>query len=225
MSGRASRLSDNAIDHLPLRTSPPKQDRSRKTLKAILEATRYLVERKDFSAISISEIVERSGTSNGSFYARFPDKASLLLALQLAAHREVIEELDARLNPEKWTHHDLRQTVEAMIPVLMHIPDKHLDVFKATLVQSLRHPVLAANVDQITQRKVALVARLVLSKRDEIIADDAERLAFLAARTVELLLQQRRVRMFRRKPRERKYEKQFQSELVEIYLRILGCQV
>jgi hypothetical protein len=109
-----------------------------------------------------------------------------------------------------------------MIPVLMQVPDKHLEVFKAAMVQSLQNPELAENVDEITQRKIALSARLVLSKTAEIIAADAERLAFLGARTVELLLQQQRVRMFRRKPRERKYERQFQSELAEIYLRILG---
>src|ERR1700761_8080804 len=147
MPGRALRLAANGMDYLPSGASAPKQDRSRKTLEAILKATRYLIERKDFSAISISDIVERSGTSNGSFYARFPDKVSLLLALQLDSHRAVIEELEARLSPERWTHCDLRQTVEEMIPVLMHIPDRHLEVFKASLIHSLRNPVLAENVD------------------------------------------------------------------------------
>jgi AcrR family transcriptional regulator len=222
MSDRALRLASSGADHLLLGPSAPKQDRSRKTLEAILKATRYLIERKDFGAISISEIVERSGSSNGSFYARFPDKVSLLVALQLDSHREVAEELELRLSPEKWKKYDLRRTIEDMIPVLMRVPDRHLEVFKAAMVQSLHNPVLAENVDQITQRKIALAARLVLSKKDEIIAEDAERLAHLGARTVELLLQQRRVRMFKRKPRERKYEKQFHSELAEIYLRILG---
>jgi AcrR family transcriptional regulator len=225
MPDRALRLATNGAERLPLGSSAPKQDRSRKTLEAILKATRTLIERKDFNAISISEIVERSGTSNGSFYARFPDKVSLLVALQLDSHREVAEELDIRLNPEKWTRYDLRRTINEMIPVLMQVPDKHLEVFKAAMVQSLQNPVLAENVDQITQRKIALAARLVLSKKDEIVSEDAERLAFLGARTVELLLQQRRVRMFRRKPRERKYETQFQAELAEIYLRILGQPV
>ena len=222
MPGRALRLAANGMDHLPSGASAPKQDRSRKTLEAILKATRYLIERKDFSAISISDIVERSGTSNGSFYARFPDKVSLLVALQLASHRQIVEELELALAPEKWADHDLRRTIEGMIPVLMQVPDKHLEVFKAAMVQSLQNPELAGNVDEITRRKIALSAGLVLSKKAELAADDAERLAFLGARTVELLLQQRRVRMFRRKPRERIYEEQFHSELAEIYLRILG---
>jgi AcrR family transcriptional regulator len=222
MSDRALRLAAHGVDHMPLGASAPKQDRSRKTLEAILKATRYLIERKEFSAISISEIVERSGTSNGSFYARFPDKASLLVALQLDSHREVVEELDAKLDPEKWVRHKLKHVIQGMIPVLMHVPDRHLEVFRAALFQSLHKPMLAENVDEITERKIALAARLVLSKRDEIVAIGAERLAFLGARTVELLLQQHRVRMYRRKPPERKYEKQFHAELAEIYLRILG---
>src|ERR1700761_4290745 len=191
MPGRALRLAANGMDYLPSGASAPKQDRSRKTLEAILKATRYLIERKDFSAISISDIVERSGTSNGSVYARFPDKVSLLVALQLASHRQIVEELELALAPEKWADHDLRRTIEGMIPVLMQVPDKHLEVFKAAMVQSLQNPELAGNVDEITRRKIALSAGLVLSKKAELAADDAERLAFLGARTVELLLQQR----------------------------------
>ena len=121
MPDRALRLAVSGAGDLPRGSSAPKQDRSRKTLEAILKATRYLIERKDFSAISISEIVERSATSNGSFYARFPDKVSLLVALQLDSHREVAEELDARLNPRKWKKHDLRRTIEEMIPVICEV--------------------------------------------------------------------------------------------------------
>src|ERR1700761_2601897 len=109
MPGRALRLAANGMDYLPSGASAPKQDRSRKTLEAILKGARYMIERKDLRAISISDIVERPGTSNGSFYARFPDKVSLLVALQLASHRQIAEELEARLSPEKWARYDLRQ--------------------------------------------------------------------------------------------------------------------
>lgn len=60
---------------------PPRQERSRRTLDRLLAATERLLARRSFEAISVQDIVRAARTSVGSFYARFPDKASLLTAL------------------------------------------------------------------------------------------------------------------------------------------------
>jgi len=60
---------------------PPRQARSRETLERILDALRDLLMTKRFEEITVRELVERSGTSTGSFYARFPTKETLLPAL------------------------------------------------------------------------------------------------------------------------------------------------
>ncbi len=69
----------------------PRQDRSRRTLEAILEATEKLLERRAFGDISIAEIVLKSGSSTGSFYARFPTKDALLPALYARYHAAIPE--------------------------------------------------------------------------------------------------------------------------------------
>jgi AcrR family transcriptional regulator len=74
----------------------PLQDRSRRTLESIVEATEKLLERRTFEEISIAEIVLKSGSSTGSFYARFPTKEALLPALYARYHAAMPERV-ARL--------------------------------------------------------------------------------------------------------------------------------
>lgn len=61
--------------------TPPLQERSRRTYEKILDALEELLRQKPFEAITVRELVLRSGTSTGSFYARFPMKGTLLPAL------------------------------------------------------------------------------------------------------------------------------------------------
>lgn len=56
----------------------PRQDRSRRTLKRILEAGLYLLEHEGPDALTVTEITKRARTSVGSFYARFNGKDGLL---------------------------------------------------------------------------------------------------------------------------------------------------
>ena len=59
----------------------PLQARSRRTLDALLDAAAALLRERPYHELGVSEIISRAGSSTGSFYARFPDKASLLYAL------------------------------------------------------------------------------------------------------------------------------------------------
>lgn len=69
------------IDPEKRRISPPLQARSRATFDRILDALEALLRTRRFEDITVRELVERSGTSTGSFYARFPTKETLLPAL------------------------------------------------------------------------------------------------------------------------------------------------
>jgi AcrR family transcriptional regulator len=61
--------------------SPPLQERSRATYNRILDALEDLLREHRFEDITIRALVYRSGSSTGSFYARFPTKDTLLPAL------------------------------------------------------------------------------------------------------------------------------------------------
>ena len=174
----------------------PKQARSRQTLETILNETRQLLEVRNFDDIPIADIVAAASTTVGSFYARFPDKASLLIALQAQAHDEVATRLEVVLSPDRWATVSLRETISGMIPLLMEIPDRHLAVFKAAMLSSVASKALARNVTEIIGKKIDLMATLLLSKRSEIRHPNPDRAVRSGAAIVESVLQHRRVRLF-----------------------------
>jgi len=59
----------------------PKQDRSKATLIRLMEAVELLMSEQPFEKITLQQIVAKAKTTTGSFYARFPDKNSMLAAL------------------------------------------------------------------------------------------------------------------------------------------------
>lgn len=71
----------------------PQQERSRRTVEAILDAAEKLLERRPFEEISIAEIIVKAGASTGSFYARFPSKEALLPALYERYNATVPEQM------------------------------------------------------------------------------------------------------------------------------------
>ncbi|GAA2892461.1 hypothetical protein GCM10020220_098200 [Nonomuraea rubra] len=59
----------------------PRQQRSRETVAAILEAAAQLFQRYGYAGTTTNKIAERAGVSIGSLYQYFPNKDSLLVAL------------------------------------------------------------------------------------------------------------------------------------------------
>ncbi|QKD02939.1 TetR/AcrR family transcriptional regulator [Mesorhizobium loti] len=59
----------------------PKQQRSRQTVDAVLEAVQLVVKRHGTRAITTNRIAEAAGVSVGSLYQYFPDKRAIFTAL------------------------------------------------------------------------------------------------------------------------------------------------
>jgi AcrR family transcriptional regulator len=82
------------------------------TLTRLVEAARHSVAERGLGAVSVDEIAERAGYSRGAFYANFPNKEAVLLAV-LREHMEgeiaeVRSLFDEQLEPpallERLTH-------------------------------------------------------------------------------------------------------------------------
>jgi AcrR family transcriptional regulator len=72
----------------------PKQQRSRQTVEAVLEAVRRVLRRHGAEAITTNRIAEAAGVSIGSLYQYFPDKQAIFAALHdrhVKGVRQVIE--------------------------------------------------------------------------------------------------------------------------------------
>ncbi|GAA3956093.1 TetR/AcrR family transcriptional regulator [Actinomadura viridis] len=93
----------------------PRQQRSRETYEAVLDAAAELFARHGYAAATTNKIAERAGVSIGSLYQYFPDKDALLYALgerHLARAVEGLGELFGRLRAE-------RPGLEATVRVLV----------------------------------------------------------------------------------------------------------
>lgn len=99
----------------------PRQERSRRTLRRIAEATRELLEKRPFDDLTVDEIVDRAGSSKGAFYARFPDKRSLLRFLSEEEFEAVLAGWSRYLDPERWADVPLEAFIEDLVGRLIRI--------------------------------------------------------------------------------------------------------
>lgn len=81
----------------------PKQERSRRTLRRIADATETLLERHGPAGVTVHDVIATAGTSVGSFYARF-DSRDAAVAYVRDRHWSQVRALWAQfLDPEHWT--------------------------------------------------------------------------------------------------------------------------
>jgi AcrR family transcriptional regulator len=68
---------------LKLGIKKPKQDRSKSTVDAILEAVTHIIDKEGPSGLNTNKIAERAGVSVGSLYQYFKNKESIIEAIIL----------------------------------------------------------------------------------------------------------------------------------------------
>lgn len=97
---------------------PASQRRSLQKRDAMLKAGLDLLRNTEFEQLSIQQITSAAGCSVGSFYERFDDKDSFLLALQKQVYHRQLQEARSRLNPADWAHVPTQQTIAAAVTVV-----------------------------------------------------------------------------------------------------------
>src|SRR5580704_1599678 len=103
---------------------PPQQERSERTLAAILDVASGLFGKVGFEATTMAAIAARSNTSIGGLYHYFPDKNSIVLAL--------VQQYGLAVEAE-W------KPLIAQAPGLT--PQKFADIFIETMLRVVRqHP-------------------------------------------------------------------------------------
>jgi AcrR family transcriptional regulator len=93
----------------------PLQARSRDTLRALLDATERLLAQQHFEDISIHQILEASGVSTGSFYARFHSKEDLLPHLYQEYSEDLRTRMVAETDPARWRGRGLAERIRLLV--------------------------------------------------------------------------------------------------------------
>jgi AcrR family transcriptional regulator len=160
----------------------PKQQRSRQTVEAVLEAVQRVLRRHGAKAITTNRVAEAAGLSIGSLYQYFPDKQAIFMAL----HERHVEEV----------RHVIERT-------MTHCTSASLDEFTRELVERLAnvhsedaelHEIVsvAAPGGGADGFKSALQATFeqVISptKQDRYTPEETERMLFVLPHMVEALV-------------------------------------
>jgi len=159
----------------------PRQERSRRTLERVLDATEALLRDRTFEAIPVSQILVAAGTSAGAFYARFRDKDALLPALYERYERWVEDR--ARRSGARSPRGDrpLKEVVTWLARESVDLFRHRPSLLRAMALHVRRHP---EKIDDETRARRARTMRYLrdalLSRRDEIGHPDPERAADLA---------------------------------------------
>jgi AcrR family transcriptional regulator len=162
----------------------PKQERSRITVEAILEATTHILTEEGYDKASTNRIAERAGISIGSLYQYFPNKESLMSALMEQHSNEIAELVESKLS------HLFDQPLETTIPELIRA------VIAAHAINPRLHQVLNEEIPrserlqqmQHAEERIIRLLRAYLERRSHHTPPrNLEMTVFILGRTVESL--------------------------------------
>ncbi len=151
--------------------------RSRDTLERIASSSEELLEGRSFGQVSVSEIIERAGTSTGAFYNRFSDKRSLLLYLDDRFIERTVALWSAELDPERWDGVPLAEVVGSLVGLLVAKYRAHRGVLRAIVSygRCRDDPEFVERAARVSRRVLGLVRELLAAHGDEIAHPDPGR--------------------------------------------------
>jgi AcrR family transcriptional regulator len=170
-----------------MRINPRKsalQERSRLTVKSLLEATARILVREGYDKASTNRIAEVAGVSVGSLYQYFPSKEALVAALIDRHNQRVMQAVQGEL--AEAVNLPMEQAVRRLVSVAV----------KAHRIDPKLHRVLAEQiprvgrlekVETLNRQNYALFAAYLERHREEISALDLELAAFVCVTSIEAL--------------------------------------
>lgn len=162
----------------------PKQDRSKVTVEAILEATTHILVEEGYDKANTNRIAERAGISIGSLYQYFPNKESLMTALMDRHAQEMAELVGAKLDRlfDSPLEIAIPEIITAVVAAHAINPRLH-QVLSEEIPRSERSPAMHKANERITE-----LLRTYLERwRDQIQPQNIDLAVFILSRTVDSL--------------------------------------
>lgn len=193
-----------------------KQERSRHTVEALLQATARVLSREGYDKASTNRIAEVAGVNIGSLYQYFPNKDALVAALidrHIDELRGVMNESMTTLlmNPAPLA---ARAVVEAYLK--LHQLDPALN--KVLLEQVPR----VARLNPMIRVRLAIIdvtRGFLAARRSEIDVDDVDLAAFVIVQATEALIHA----AILERPELLK-DRRYTDQIVKVILRYLGVK-
>lgn len=159
---------------------PPVQQRSRDTLARIVNATERLLDERSFEDVTVAEIVRTAHSSVGAFYARFPDKDSLLDYLDAVHAEDIIETVAELVDDPASETSPIQRVVGEVMGSLVGYFKTHHGVLRALSVRARLHGESRfAEATRHVNSRLPELMRLIISRRREIAHPSPDLAAYL----------------------------------------------
>ena len=162
----------------------PRQERSRVTLDAILEAAAQVFESRGYAAGTTNHIAERAGVSIGSLYQYFPDKASVANVLIERHLREGAELFADVLGHVGQQPHSLAQVLEHFVGAMVEMHAKKPRLHHVLLEEAPHSPKIHAAVRR-EKREAMGAVKALLEISPEVHVRDLSAAAYIVVNSVE----------------------------------------
>jgi AcrR family transcriptional regulator len=168
----------------------PLQERSERTLEALLDAAERILEKQPLQSAGVSAIAKEAGSSVGAFYHRFPDKQALARTLYQRFRNQSLATINENFDPEQWAEHDLASLIDSLIGFTAHdyLERPGLRRFAMHLVES--DPDVRNLSKELSGAVVDAFERLLVARRDEFTHPDPRLAAEFLHRMMFSLLDQ-----------------------------------
>jgi len=161
---------------------PPQQLRSQKTMERLLDAAEELIVERGASALTVSEIAKRAGSSVGAFYARFGDKDALLSTLHERSCSEALATADLALDPDRWRSADLRRAVSDVVRFTATMCVQRMALVMTFIAMAASDSAYAARRAELELQLALRLERLLSARRGEVGHPDVAVAAAVAVR-------------------------------------------
>lgn len=162
----------------------PVQDRSRRTVEAILQAACQVLVRCGYERATTGAIAERAGVSIGTLYQYFPNKESLVASVIEVHFKEVVAIVESALQ----THRDSPLDI-LLLAIIRSSLDAHRlqpDLHKVLIEQAPRVGLYAQTIE-LSEQLSSLLREHLAKHFPSIPVPRLQMLAFIIETTVEAL--------------------------------------
>jgi AcrR family transcriptional regulator len=156
-----------------------RQDRSRRSYLALIDAATALFGSQGYDAVGTPEIAQRAGVSVGTFYRYFDDKHEIYLEIarrtMVAGYHKTI----ANLGPERFAGRARHETISETIAILFDHVLSQPELTRSFREMSLRDPEVAELSRAFEQVSVARIATLISAIVSRDVVSDPEATAWV----------------------------------------------
>jgi len=156
-----------------------RQERSRRSYLALIEAATTLFSEHGYDAVGTPEIAERAGVAVGTFYRYFDDKREIYLEVSRRNMAEAYAATLEGLGPERFAGRARQETIRETVAVLFQHVAGRGPLTRSFLEMSLRDPAVAELRRAFETVAIGRLAALIAAAVPRDVVSDPEATAFV----------------------------------------------